>query len=172
MPDSPILFLAKVVRIVYLKFATSNFWWRSLLRTESARPADVVHDWWVVDASQYTLGRLASEIATRLRGKHKPIYTPHVDTGDYVVVINAEHVHVTGRKETDKLYHRHTGYPGGLKSTSLGSLRERKPEELIRLAVKRMLPRNPLGRNMFRKLKVYAGDEHPHGAQGPKELTL
>ena len=142
------------------------------MRTESARPADVVHDWWVVDASQYTLGRLASEIATRLRGKHKPIYTPHVDTGDYVVVINAEHVRVTGRKETDKLYHRHTGYPGGLKSTSLGSLRERKPEELINLAVKRMLPRNPLGRNMFRKLKVYAGDEHPHGAQGPKELTL
>ena len=142
------------------------------MRTESARREDVVRDWLVVDASEHNLGRLASVIAQRLRGKHKVMYTPHVDMGDYVVVINAEQVQVTGRKETDKLYHRHTGYPGGLKTTSLGEMRERRPEEVIRLAVKRMLPRNPLGRSMLRKLKVYRGPEHPHGAQLPKELKI
>ena len=156
----------------YLKFAPSIFWYGLRVRTESALPAEVVHDWWVVDASQYTLGRLASAIAHRLRGKHKPSFTPHVDTGDYVVVVNAEQVRVTGRKETDKLYHRHTGYPGGLKSMDLRTMRQRHPDEVIRLAVKRMLPRNPLGRDMLRKLKVYSGEEHPHGAQGPKELVL
>ena len=142
------------------------------MRTESVRREDVTREWLVVDASQHTLGRLASAIAHRLRGKHKPSFTPHVDTGDYVVVINAARVQVTGRKESDKMYHRHSGYPGGLKSMSLGQMRERNPEEVIRLAVKRMLPRNPLGRDMLRKLKVYADEEHPHGAQLPKELTL
>ncbi|MYD42373.1 MAG: 50S ribosomal protein L13 [Gammaproteobacteria bacterium] len=142
------------------------------MRTASVRREDVVRDWLVVDASQHNLGRLASAIAVRLRGKHKAIYTPHVDTGDYVVVVNAERVRVTGRKETDKLYHRHSGFPGGLKTRSLRDMRERYPEEVIRLAVKRMLPRNPLGRDMLRKLKVYRGPEHPHGAQLPKELEL
>ena len=138
----------------------------------SARPADVVHDWYVVDASQYTLGRLASELAIRLRGKHKPQYTPHVDTGDYIVVVNAEKVRVTGKKEDDKIYHRHSGYPGGLKSQSLKELREKHPERIIETAVKGMLPRNPLGRAVARKLKVYRGNEHPHGAQQPTELQL
>ena len=142
------------------------------MRTESARHEDVARDWFVVDASEHRLGRLASVIAHHLRGKHKVTYTPHVDTGDYVVVINAEQVQVSGRKETDKLYHRHSGYPGGLKTRTLGEMRERQPEEVIRLAVKRMLPRNPLGRDMLRKLKVYAGTEHPHGAQLPKELVV
>ena len=129
-------------------------------------------DWLVIDASQYTLGRLASAIALRLRGKHRVTYTPHVDTGDYVVVINAEKVQVTGRKERNKLYHRHSGYPGGIKSVNLAAMRERHPEDVIRLAVKRMLPRNPLGRSMLRKLKVYQGAEHPHSAQLPRELVL
>ncbi len=142
------------------------------MRTESARLQDVVRDWFVVDAAEHNLGRLASAVASRLRGKHKVNYTPHVDTGDYVVVINAERVKVTGRKETDKLYHRHTGFPGGLKTTSLGELRMRQPEDVIRLAVKRMMPRNPLGRSMLRKLKVYRGPDHPHGAQLPKTLVL
>lgn len=142
------------------------------MKTASVRREDVVRNWLVVDASQHNLGRLASAVAVRLRGKHKAIYTPHVDTGDYVVVINAEQVRVTGRKETDKLYHRHSGYPGGLKTRSLSEMRERHPEEVIRLAVKRMLPRNPLGRDMLRKLKVYRGAEHPHGAQLPKPLDL
>ena len=142
------------------------------MRTESARSEDVVHDWLVVDASQHRLGRLASAVAHRLRGKHKVIYTPHVDTGDYVVVINAEQVQVTGRKESDKIYYRYSGYPGGIKSATLSEMRERHPEDVIRLAVKRMLPRNPLGRDMLRKLKVYRGAEHPHGAQLPRELVL
>lgn len=138
----------------------------------SARPADVVHDWYVVDASEYTLGRLASQVALRLRGKHKPVYTPHVDTGDYIVVINADKIRVSGNKEQDKIYYRYSGYPGGLKSTTLRRLRESHPERIIEIAVRGMLPRNPLGRAVFRKLKVYAGDEHPHAAQQPKELKL
>ena len=142
------------------------------MRTESVRREDVTREWLVVDASKHKLGRLATEIATRLRGKHKPSYTPHVDTGDYVVVVNAAQVQVTGRKESDKLYHRHSGYPGGLKSMSLAQMRKRHPEDVIRLAVRRMLPRNPLGRDMLRKLKVYRDDQHPHGAQLPKELVL
>lgn len=125
-----------------------------------------------MDASQYTLGRLAAALAHRLRGKHKPQYTPHVDTGDYIVVVNAEQVQVTGRKETDKIYYRHTGYPGGIKSRTLEEMREKRPEQIIQRAVKGMLPRNPLGRQVARKLKVYRGSEHPHTAQQPRELTL
>ena len=142
------------------------------MRTFSAKSSDVVHDWYVVDASGKTLGHLASLIAQRLRGKHKPEYTPHVDTGDYIVVLNAKEVHVTGQKRSQKIYHRHTGYPGGLKSISFEKMQELAPEKIIQLAVKGMLPRNPLGRAMFRKLKVYPGADHPHAAQKPVELTL
>jgi len=142
------------------------------MKTFSAKPQDVERDWFVVDASDKVLGRLASEIARRLRGKHKAVYTPHVDTGDYIVVINAKNVRLTGNKETDKVYHRHTGYPGGIKSETAAQLRARAPERLIENAVKRMLPRNPLGRAMFRKLKVYAGTEHRHEAQQPKPLEI
>ena len=142
------------------------------MKTFSAKAEDVNRDWFVVDASDKTLGRLASEIAHRLRGKHKAEYTPHVDTGDYIVVINAEKVRVTGNKATGKMYHRHTGYPGGLKSMSFEQLIDRAPERAIQSAVKGMLPRNPLGRAMFKKLKVYAGDEHPHAAQQPQALNI
>ena len=142
------------------------------MKTFSAKAEDVSRDWFVVDASDKTLGRLASEIAHRLRGKHKAEYTPHVDTGDYIVVINAEKVRVTGNKATDKMYHRHTGYPGGLKSMSFEKLIDRAPERVIQSAVKGMLPRNPLGRAMFKKLKVYAGNEHPHAAQQPQALNI
>lgn len=142
------------------------------MKTFSAKPAEVQRDWYVVDASGKTLGRLASEIARRLRGKHKAEYTPHVDTGDYIVVVNAEKVRVSGKKESDKMYHRFTGYVGNLKSEPLGKLRERRPERVIELAVKGMLPRNPLGRQMFRKLKVYRGPEHRHQAQQPQSLEL
>ncbi len=142
------------------------------MKTFSAKAEDVNRDWFVVDASDKTLGRLASEIAHRLRGKHKAEYTPHVDTGDYIVVINAEKVRVTGNKATGKMYHRHTGYPGGLKSMSFEQLIDRAPERAIQSAVKGMLPRNPLGRAMFKKLKVYAGSEHPHAAQQPQVLNI
>ena len=142
------------------------------MRTFSAKPHEVNHDWYVVDASGKTLGRLASEIARRLRGKHKPEYTPHVDTGDYIIVVNADKVHVTGRKATDKMYHHHTGYVGNLKSISFEKLQARAPGKVIELAVKGMLPKNPLGRAMFRKLKVYAGPEHKHTAQQPKTLEI
>ncbi len=142
------------------------------MKTYSAKPDSVQRDWYVVDASGKTLGRLASEVARRLRGKHKPEYTPHVDTGDYIIVINAEKVRVTGRKAQDKMYHRHTGYPGGLKSTNFEKLIQEHPERVIQQAVKGMLPKNPLGRAMFRKLKVYAGSEHRHAAQQPKTLDI
>ncbi len=142
------------------------------MKTYSAKVGEVSHDWYVVDATDQTLGRLASEIAHRLRGKHKAEYTPHVDTGDYVVVINAEKIRVTGAKRTDKMYHRHTGYPGGLKSMSFEKLIDHAPERVLQGAVKGMLPRNPLGRAMFRKLKVYAGDTHPHAAQQPQTLQI
>lgn len=142
------------------------------MKTQSVRKEDATHDWYVVDGAQYTLGRLASEIASRLRGKHKPWFTPHVDCGDYIVVVNAEKVQVTGKKETEKRYYRHSGYPGGIKSTSLKELRESAPERILENAVRRMLPRTPLGRQMYRKLKVYKGGEHPHGAQQPESLTL
>ncbi|HIM34279.1 MAG TPA: 50S ribosomal protein L13 [Pseudomonadales bacterium] len=142
------------------------------MKTVSVRQQDVAHDWYVVDATDQTLGRLATEIARRLRGKHKAEYTPHVDTGDYIIVVNAEKVFVSGNKETKKIYYRHSGYPGGIKSTSLKRLREAKPEELLEKAVRGMLPRNPLGRAVFRKLKVYSGDTHPHEAQQPKTMVI
>ena len=142
------------------------------MKTFSAKPAEVKHDWYIIDAEGKTLGRMATEIARRLRGKHKPIYTPHVDTGDYIVVINAEKVHVSGRKSTDKLYHHHTGYIGGLKTISFDKLVQKAPERIIETAVKGMLPKNALGRAMFRKLKVYAGPEHAHTAQQPTPLEI
>lgn len=142
------------------------------MKTYSARPETVERDWYVVDATGKVLGRLARNIAHRLRGKHKVVYTPHVDTGDYIIVINADKVHVTGRKRTDKIYYRHSGYPGGLKKISFERLLEKAPERVIEHAVKGMLPKGPLGRAMFRKLKVYAGPEHKHGAQQPKTLEF
>ncbi len=142
------------------------------MKTFSANPATVKRDWYVVDAEGKTLGRLASEIARRLRGKHKAEYTPHVDTGDYIVVVNAEKVHVTGNKATDKMYHRHTGYIGSLKSVSFDKMIAKAPEEVLKLAVKGMLPKGPLGRAMARKMKVYAGAEHSHAAQQPKPLEI
>jgi len=142
------------------------------MKTFSAKPAEVRRDWYVIDAEGQTLGRLATEIARRLRGKHKPEYTPHVDTGDYIIVINAEKIGVTGNKETDKIYYHHTGYIGNLKSVSLGKLRKTFPDRIIRKAVEGMLPRNPLGRAMFKKLKVYAGSTHDHQAQQPKVLEI
>ncbi len=142
------------------------------MKTISAKPETVKRDWYVVDATGLTLGRLSTEIARRLRGKHKTEYTPHVDTGDYIVVVNAGKVHVTGRKAQDKMYYRHTGYPGGIRETSFQKLIESTPERAIELAVKGMMPRNPLGRAMFKKLKIYASSEHPHTAQQPIELKL
>ncbi|WP_191603082.1 50S ribosomal protein L13 [Marinomonas algicola] len=142
------------------------------MKTFSAKPAEVTRDWYIVDAEGKTLGRLATEIARRLRGKHKAEYTPHVDTGDYIVVINAEKVHVSGNKAQDKQYYRHTGYPGGLRSMSFEKLIDHAPERVLELAVKGMLPKGPLGRAMHKKMKVYAGTQHPHAAQQPLELKL
>jgi large subunit ribosomal protein L13 len=142
------------------------------MKTFSAKAEEVSRDWFVVDAAGKTLGRLSSEIAHRLRGKHKAEYTPHVDTGDYIVVVNCEKIRVTGAKATDKLYQHHTGYIGGIKSISFNDLIDKAPERVIQKAVKGMLPRNPLGRAMFKKLKVYAGDEHPHAAQQPQALNI
>lgn len=142
------------------------------MKTYSAKAGDVHQDWYVVDATDKTLGRLAAEIAHRLRGKHKPEYTPHVDTGDYIVVVNCEKVRVTGAKATDKMYYHHTGYPGGIRSASFEKLIDKAPERVLQRAVRGMLPRNPLGRAMFRKLKVYAGSEHPHAAQQPQPLNI
>ena len=142
------------------------------MKTISAKADDVKRDWVLVDADGKTLGRLATEIARRLRGKHKAIYTPHVDTGDYIVVINAEKVRVSGNKANDKMYYRHSGYMGGLKETNFNDMIERSPERVIEIAVKGMLPRNPLGREMYRKLKVYAGPQHQHAAQQPQPLEL
>lgn len=142
------------------------------MKTFSAKPHEVTRDWYLIDANGKTLGRLATEIARRLRGKHKPEYTPHVDTGDYIVVINAKKVKVTGNKEKDKIYYHHTGYIGHMKSVSLGKLRATHADRIIKIAVRGMLPKNPLGRAMFRKLKVYAGPEHQHQAQQPKELSI
>lgn len=142
------------------------------MRTVSRRPQDVQHNWVVIDAKDQVLGRLATEIAHRLRGKHRADYTPHVDTGDFIVVVNADQIRVTGNKGEGKMYHRHTGYPGGLKTMSFNKLHERHPTRAIEIAVKGMLPKNPLGRAMFRKLKVYAGPEHPHAAQQPNAVEL
>lgn len=142
------------------------------MKTLSAKPESVKRDWYIVDADGKTLGRLSTEIARRLRGKHKPEYTPHVDTGDYIVVVNAEKIRVTGNKSKDKMYYRHTGYIGGIKSISFDKLIDHAPERVIQTAVKGMLPKGPLGRAMFKKLKVYAGTEHPHAAQQPQQLEI
>lgn len=142
------------------------------MKTFVAKPETVKRDWYIVDAEGKTLGRIATEIASRLRGKHKAEYTPHVDTGDYIIVVNAEKVHVTGKKFTDKIYHSHSGFPGGIKSISFDKLIQRKPEMVIEAAIKGMLPKGPLGRAMFRKLKVYAGAEHAHAAQQPQVLDI
>ena len=142
------------------------------MKTFVATPENRERDWVVVDATGQTLGRLATQIATALRGKHKPEYTPHCDVGDFVVVINAEKIAVTGKKREEKLYHRYSGYPGGLRSRTLSEMLERRPEEVIRLAVKGMLPRNRIARAQLRKLKVYAGSEHPHAAQQPKPMEI
>jgi len=142
------------------------------MKTFNAKPAEVRRDWYIVDAAGKNVGRLATEIAKRLRGKHKPEYTPHVDTGDYIVVINAGEVKVSGNKTSDKMYYKHTGWPGGIRSISFEQLQQRKPERIIEQAVKGMLPRGPLGRDMLRKLKVYAGAEHKHSAQQPQALEI
>ena len=142
------------------------------MKTFSAKPETVKRDWYVIDAEGKTLGRLATEVARRLRGKHKAEYTPHVDTGDYFIVVNAEKVTVTGNKTSDKMYYSHSGYPGGIREINFEKLQARKPEMIIEKAVKGMLPRNPLGRAMFRKLKVYAGENHNHAAQQPQPLEI
>jgi large subunit ribosomal protein L13 len=142
------------------------------MNTVSAKNETVQRDWYLIDASNKTLGRLATELAHRLRGKHKPIFTPHIDTGDYLVVVNAEKITVTGKKLQDKMYHRTTGYIGNLKTTSLRDLLASHPERVIEIAVKGMLPKNPLGRAMFKKLKVYKGPDHPHAAQQPLALDI
>lgn len=142
------------------------------MKTFSAKPESVKRDWFVINAENAVLGRLATEVARRLRGKHKPEYTPHVDTGDYIVIINAEKIRVTGNKAEDKMYHHHSSYPGGLKSINFNKLLEKAPERIIEKAVKGMLPKGPLGRDMFRKLKVYAGSEHQHAAQQPVTLDI
>lgn len=142
------------------------------MKTYSAKAESVERDWYIVDAADKTLGRLATEVASRLRGKHKPEYTPHVDTGDYIVIINAEKVTVTGNKATKKIYYSHTGYPGGIKDITFEKLMEKAPERVLQSAVKGMLPKGPLGREMFRKLKIYVGSEHPHAAQQPQTLEL
>jgi large subunit ribosomal protein L13 len=142
------------------------------MKTFSAKPEEVRRDWFVVDATDKTLGRLATELAARLRGKHKPVFTPHVDTGDHIIVVNAANIRVTGNKRTDKMYHRHTGYIGNLKSISFEKLMEKAPEQALTLAVKGMLPKNRLGRAMLKKLRVFAGAEHDHQAQQPQPLEI
>jgi large subunit ribosomal protein L13 len=142
------------------------------MKTFSAKPHEVQHDWYMVDAADKVLGRLAAELARRLRGKHKPEYTPHVDTGDYIVVLNAAKIRVTGNKADGKKYYRHSTYPGGIRETTFGKMQERFPTRALELAVKGMLPKGPLGYAMIKKLKVYAGAEHPHTAQQPKVLEV
>ena len=142
------------------------------MKTVSAKKESVTREWYVVDATGKTLGRLSTEIANRLRGKHKPEFTPHVDTGDYIVVVNAEKVKVTGNKTTDKVYHHHTGYPGGIKSIPFDQLIDKAPERIIEKAVKGMMPKNKLSQSMMTKLKIYAGSEHPHSAQQPTPLEI
>lgn len=142
------------------------------MKTYNVRASEIQKEWWVVDAADQTLGRLASEIARILRGKHKPTFTPHLDTGDFVVVINADKISVTGNKETQKIYRRHSGYPGGMKESNLADVRTKHPDRIIRNAVKGMIPHTSLGRAQMKKLKIYAGSEHPHEAQQPKEFKL
>jgi large subunit ribosomal protein L13 len=143
-----------------------------MTRTYSAKPADITRKWYVVDANGKTLGHLATQVAIVLRGKHKPIFTPHMDTGDHVIVVNAEKIHLTGNKVQTKTYYRHSGYPGGLKTETAKDVLARKPSEVVERAIKGMLPKNPLGKQMARKLNVYAGPTHPHQAQRPEALTL
>ncbi|MDZ7821162.1 MAG: 50S ribosomal protein L13 [Candidatus Marinimicrobia bacterium] len=142
------------------------------MRTFSAKPTDIQQDWYIVDAEDVVLGRLASQIAQILRGKHKPIYTPHIDTGDFVIVINAEKIRMTGKKTEAKTYFHHTGYPGSWRNTSYRDMLEKHPERIVEMAVKGMVPHNRLGRKIMKKLKVYAGTEHPHKAQQPKTLEI
>ncbi|ALZ75328.1 50S ribosomal protein L13 [Rheinheimera sp. F8] len=142
------------------------------MKTFTAKPESVTRDWFVVDAAGKTLGRLSTEIASRLRGKHKPEYTPHVDTGDYIIVVNADKVTVTGNKAKNKMYYSHSGFPGGIKEINFEKLLDKKPEMVLETAIKGMLPKGPLGRAMFRKLKVYAGAEHQHAAQQPQVLDI
>ncbi|MGE5130068.1 MAG: 50S ribosomal protein L13 [Sphingomonadaceae bacterium] len=142
------------------------------MKTYSAKPADVRHGWYVVDAQGKVLGRLAVQIASRLRGKHKPEYTPHVDTGDFIVVVNAAKIRVTGKKAQDKKYYSHTGFPGGIRETNFAKLQATRPNRILQKAVKGMLPKGPLGYAMLKKLKVYAGSAHPHAAQQPKALEI
>ena len=142
------------------------------MKTFSAKPAEVVHEWFVIDATDKVLGRVASEVALRLRGKHKAIYTPHVDTGDFIVVVNADKLRVTGTKSLDKKYYRHSGFPGGIYETNFRDLQAKHPGRALQKAVKGMLPKGPLGYAMIKKLKVYAGGEHPHAAQQPKSLDI
>lgn len=141
-------------------------------KTYSPKPADIERAWWVVDATDLPLGRLASEVAQVLRGKHKPIFAPHMDTGDHVIVVNADRVAVTSEKAQQKIYYRHSGFPGGIKAETFEALKARRPEAIVERAIRGMLPKNKLGRQMARKLKVYAGAEHPHQAQGPAPLDL
>jgi len=142
------------------------------MKTFSAKKDDVERNWYLIDAKDKVLGRIAVEIARRLRGKHKPIYTPHADAGDFIIVVNAEKIALTGKKLDDKFYYRHTGYPGGIKSVAAGKLQRQKPGEILKIAVKGMLPKNSLGRMMLKKLKVYAGSDHPHEAQRPQPLEI
>ena len=162
--------------VVYIFIICTLFWYTlirfDVMKTYSAKSETVERDWFLVDAEDKTLGRLAAAVAARLRGKHKPEYTPHVDTGDYIVIVNAEKITVTGKKAKDKIYYSHTGYPGGIKDINFKDLLAKAPEKVVQSAVKGMLPRGPLGREMFRKLKVYAGGEHPHMAQQPQILEL
>jgi large subunit ribosomal protein L13 len=152
--------------------ALERGWFFVRMKTFVAKPSDRQRDWYVVDAQGKTLGRLATQIADTLRGKRKPTYTPHIDTGDFVIVVNAEKIAVTGNKRADKLYHRHSGYPGGLRTRTFEQMITRRPEEVIRIAVKGMMPRNRLARKQLTKLKVYAGPDHPHVAQRPADLEL
>ena len=142
------------------------------MKTFSAKPAEVTHEWFVIDATDKVLGRVASEVALRLRGKHKPLYTPHVDTGDFIVIVNAEKLRVTGNKATDKVYYRHSGFPGGIYATKFKDMQAKHPGRALEKAVKGMLPKGPLGYAMIKKLKVYAGATHPHTAQSPKALEV
>jgi len=142
------------------------------MKTYVAKPEDISRDWFVVDATDLVLGRLATQVAMRLRGKHKAIFTPHLDTGDFIIVVNADKIRLTGRKVEQKFYYRHSGYPGGITATAAKNLKEQRPVDLLRLAVRGMLPKNRLGRQLIKKLKVYAGPEHPHQAQQPQPLAI
>jgi len=169
---SPLWLTGNPQRIILVSFAKFHSTGHFSMKTYSAKPQDITRDWYVIDANDKVLGRLASGIAHRLRGKHKPIYTPHVDTGDFIVVTNVDKIKVTGNKQDDKLYHRHSGYPGGVRTTSFSKMQQRFPGRALQKAVKGMLPKGPLGYAMLKKLKCYAGAEHPHSAQQPKTLDF